>query len=445
MRNLRLSILLVFAWSVGIGCGRQSPSATPKNVILFVADGCGPASFTMARDYLRYKGTAMELALDSIQTGSVRTHASDSRVTDSAASATAYACGVKTYNGAIAVNDDLESIPTVLEGAEAKGMVTGLVATSRITHATPAAFSAHVPRRSMEAQIAAQQIRQGVEVLLGGGRNFYADEAAGGRRDDGRNIMDEAAGLGYTVVTDRNGFDAADATPLLGLFSGSHMDYEVDRDAAAQPTLAEMTIKAIELLRDASDEGFFLMVEASRIDHAGHANDLVAHLHDILAFNDAVAQALAFAAEDGETLVVSTSDHETGGMTLGRNINGRGIYAWHPEAIENTQGSYDQFQRTEGADPAVYFGLPDLKDTERADIAAATGWDQHAVLAEIISQRSLVAWTTNGHTGVDVGLYAYGPGRDHFFGNVDNTHIGLALAEVMNLDLSTITPKDAME
>ncbi|MEM6645577.1 MAG: alkaline phosphatase [Bacteroidota bacterium] len=445
MPHLRLPALLIFTLVAVTGCGAQSPSDTPKNVILFIADGCGPASFTMARDYLRYKGTATALALDSIQTGSVRTHASDSRVTDSAASATAYACGVKTYNGAIAVNDDLESIPTILEGAEAKGMVTGLVATSRITHATPASFSAHVPRRSMEAEIAAQQIRQGIEVLLGGGLNFYADEAGGGRRDDGRNIMNEAADLGYSVVTDRAGFDAADATPLLGLFSGSHMDYETDRDAAEQPSLAEMTIKAIELLNDESDEGFFLMVEASRIDHAGHANDLVAHLHDILAFNDAIAQALAFAADDGETLVVSTSDHETGGMTLGRNINGRGIYAWHPEAIENTQGSYDQFQRTEGADPAAYFGLTDLNEDELADIAAADGWDQHAVLGEIISRRSLVAWTTNGHTGVDVGLYAYGPGRDHFFGNVDNTHIGLALAKVMGLDLSTITPKDGME
>ncbi|GAB5520231.1 MAG: alkaline phosphatase [Rhodothermales bacterium] len=444
MQPLRLLAFALLAVGFGTGCIAQTSSTTPKNVILFITDGCGPASFTMARDYLRHKGTAMELAIDSIQTGGIRTHASDSRVTDSAASATAYACGVKTYNGAIAVNDNRESVPTILEGAEAKGMATGLVATSRITHATPASFSAHVPQRSMEAEIAAQQIRQGIDVILGGGTRFYLDEEAGGRRTDSRNLVGDAVDYGYTAVLDRAGFDAATTTPLLGLFSASHMDYEIDRDPAEQPSLAEMTMKAITLLEGASDEGFFLMVEASRIDHAAHANDLGAHLHDILAFNDAIAQALAFAAEDGETLIVSTSDHETGGVTLGRNINGRGIYAWNPEVFDAIQGSYDRY-RISGLDIDTFFGLSDLDETERASFDAATDSDRQGLTTEAISRRSLVAWTTNGHTGVDVGLYAYGPGSEHFIGNFDNTHVGLALAELMGLDFSTITPLDGTE
>ncbi|NBC19184.1 MAG: alkaline phosphatase, partial [Bacteroidetes bacterium] len=286
----------------------EATAESPRNIILFIADGCGPASYTMARDYRRYKGLDAP-GLDQYQTGSIRTFASNSRVTDSAAGATAFSAGVKTYNGAIAVDTLKRPVATILEAAEQRGKSTGLVATSRITHATPATFSAHVADRGEEAIIAEQQLGQGIEVLLGGGRGWFRGRADDGWRDDGRNLMDEAASQGYTVVQTKAAFDDVMAPPLLGLFTDSHMAYEIDRDPADEPSLAEMTTKAIDLLDDDRD-GFFLMVEGSRIDHAGHGNDAAAHLHDILAFQDAVQAALRFADADGETLVVVTSDHE---------------------------------------------------------------------------------------------------------------------------------------
>ncbi|MEX1055735.1 MAG: alkaline phosphatase, partial [Rhodothermales bacterium] len=217
---------------VNASCGSTSSvvSEGPKNVILFIADGAGPAQITMGRDYVKAMQGVIELSLDAHQTGSVRTSSSDSRVTDSAAGATAYSVGVKTYNGAIAVDRMKRPVTTVLEVAEGRGMATGMVATSRITHATPASFSSHVPDRGMESEIAAQQIVQGIEVIVGGGADYFLPAGEGGLREDGRNLLDEASDLDYDVVRDLTSFRSAGDVPVLALFSGSHMAYEVDRD-----------------------------------------------------------------------------------------------------------------------------------------------------------------------------------------------------------------------
>ena len=310
-------ILLFLVMLLGGGEGAQAQSPRPKNLILMIADGCGPASITMARDYARAVLGRDELALDAIQTGAVRTGSASSRVTDSAAGATAYACGVKTYNGAIAVDTAGRPLATLLEAAKARGMATGLVATSRITHATPAAFAAHVPQRAMESEIAAQMLAQRVDVLLGGGWSYFLPTAEGGRRQDGRNLLREAEAMGYQVVRTAADFRRGVRRPVLGLFGPDHLPYEIDRDPEEVPSLAEMTRAALELLADDPD-GFFLMVEGSRIDHAGHANDAAAHVREVLAYDEAVAVVLDFARRDGQTLVVSVADHETGGLSLGR-------------------------------------------------------------------------------------------------------------------------------
>ncbi len=437
------------------------PSETPRNVILFISDGCGPASFTLARDYLRYKEGREALALDAIQVGSVRTFATDSRVTDSAASATAYACGIKTYNGAIAVDEDRQAVATVLEAAEQRGMATGLVATSRITHATPAAFSAHVPSRNMETEIAVQQMAQNVDVLLGGGWGPFVPQDQDGWREDGRHLLDEAAAAGYTVLQDRAAFDAVMTAPVVGLFTRDHMAYEIDRDAAAEPSLAEMTQKAIDLLKG-NAEGFFLMVEGSRIDHAAHGNDLAAHLHDILAFDDAVAAALAFAEADGQTLILSTSDHETGGLTIGREVDGRSLYTWEPDVVDqitashgaiaaaiNAQGESAGLEPISADNMSVYAPIVaetieahtgiEISADEQALLASSTPQAANFVLAEIIARRAVIGWTTGGHTGVDVNVYAYGPGRELFLGNQDNAAIGQHIATLLNFDLQALT------
>ena len=298
----------------------------------------------MARDYLRTYEGVRALTFDSIQTGSVRTFSTSSRVTDSAAGATAFANGHKTYNGAIAVDTLKQPVATLLEAAHRRSMATGLVATSRITHAPPASFSAHVVERWMENEIAEQQIASGADVLLGGGkRHFVPSTVDGSRREDDHNLIVEAAADGYQIVESLDDLMEVRQGPVLGLFSMSHMDYEIDRDPAAQPSLAEMTEKRLELVSTDVD-GYFVMIEGSRIDHAGHGNDAAAHLNDILAYNEAVATALAHADRDGNTLVVSVSDHETGGLSLGRDIQKddgvEGVYAWRPEVLHRIQGSH---------------------------------------------------------------------------------------------------------
>lgn len=462
-----LPLLLLAASVPAAAQPAEDEAERPKNVILFVADGAGPASFTMARDFLRDQHGVESLALDSALVGAIRTFSTSSRVTDSAASATAFSAGVKTYNGAIAVDDEKRPVATVLEAAEKEGMATGLVATSRLTHATPAAFAAHVPNRSMEDEIADQMLKQGIEVLMGGGRRHFlpeegeapvaeqAPDAEHGRRKDGRNLMQEAKGEGYAVARTRDELMQAEATPLLGLFEKSHMAYALDRDAAQEPSLAEMTVKAIELLQD-DEDGFFLMVEASRIDHAGHDNDAAAHLGDLLAYDEAAAAALEFARENGQTLVVATSDHETGGLSLGRDVDGDGVYAWKPEVLARVKASHGPLVAAIEKHPLradsvfrALTGIEALSEGEQAMLQRAVAQtDSGAVVdagamrdaaSEIIARHAIVGWTTGGHTAVDVNVYAYGPGAGRFQGNRDNTHIGQALAQLLGFDLDALT------
>lgn len=407
------------------------PAERPRNVILFIADGFGPASATLGRGL---KGAP--LSFDPYLVGSVETSATDSRVTDSAASATAYSCGIKSYNGAIGVKPGGAPCETVLEAAEGRGMATGLVATSRITHATPASFASHVPQRSQEPEIAAQMAASGVDLLLGGGRPLFAD------RGDGRDLMAELADAGYAVAMDRAGFDAFDGLPAVALMADSHLDYEIDRDAAEQPSLAEMTQRAIELLAASSDgqaNGFFLMVEGSRIDHAAHGNDLVGHAYDILAFDAAVQEGLDFARRDGNTLIVSTADHETGGMTLGRD----GEYIWDPAPILQATASFEAIvERVRaGDDPVTVMadaaGVDALDEGVTDALRGAVESQDMGVIRDLynalVSEPAGIGWTTTGHTAVDVGLYAFGPGAEHFARAMPNDAVGRALFEALGL------------
>ncbi len=413
----------------------------PKNVILFIADGTGPATATMARDYGRAVLGRDGLALDEIVTGTVRTWASDSWITDSAAGATAYSAGVKTYNGAIGVDTLRQPVGTILEAAAAQGMATGLVATSRITHATPASFAAHVPSRSMENEIAEQIITRGVSVIFGGGRRHFLPESAEGVRTDGQDLLQALRKMDYQVISTFDEFQGSLRTPVAGLFTMSDMSYEIDRDPEAEPSLAEMTVKAIGLL-DADPNGFFLMVEGSRIDHAAHGNDAAAHVRELLAFDAAVAAALDYARRNGNTLVVSVSDHETGGLTLGRR--GR---SWNPAVLSRVRASHAPIvaELTSGAAAGDvlynYAGIDDLTDEEREMLAEAGTQSRrlNAALTQIISERAGVGWTTGSHTAVDVNLYAFGPGRDMLAGNLDNAEVGRRLATLLGLDLNAVT------
>jgi len=434
------------------------PSAQPTNVVYFITDGFGPASVTFAREYVQATTGRRSLAFDPYLVGALQTWATDSRVTDSAAGGTALATGHKTYNGAIAVDTTGRVLGTILEAAKARGMATGVVVTSRITHATPACFTAHVGSRAEEDEIARQQMRLAPDVLMGGGlRHFLPPDVPPGRRRDGFNLIDSLRAKGFTVATDRAGFDRATRAPFVGLFAADHMAYDVDRDAAREPSLEEMTEKALAMLQGRSPRGFFLMVEASRIDHAAHGNDAAAHLFDILAYERAFQAALDFQRTHPGTLVVATSDHETGGLTLGRNLDGVGRYYWHPEVFRSEQASYDvllpalrtaiQTDTTGAAALAVLanrMGLYNLSEAERADLVAALRRQPGRVqglVTEAIARRATIQWTTGGHTAVDVNVYAAGPGADRFRGNRPNDAMGRTVAQLLGLDLDALTTR----
>ncbi|MEM1043762.1 MAG: alkaline phosphatase [Bacteroidota bacterium] len=429
MPRLVVACLLLL---VAVPAGAQD-AERPQNLILLIPDGFGPASATLARTF-----SGAPLALDGILRGAVTTAATDSRVTDSAASATAYAAGVRTYNGAIGVDTLRRPVGTILEAAEARGMATGLVVTSRVTHATPASFAAHVPNRWMEEVIAVQLMEAGVEVLFGGGRRFFVPEAEGGARTDGRSLLAEMRAGSVTVVTDPAAFDAASTVPVVGLFADDHLDYEIDR--TDQPSLEAMTQRALGLL-SADPDGFFLMVEGSRIDHAGHSNDPVGHVHDILAFDRAVRAALAFAEADGQTLVVVASDHETGGLSLGRD----GVYAWHPARLRRATASADRLRRliAEGGDPLGVLREHAAVDSLTADEQTlfAEGTPSALTIGRLVSRRMRLGWTTKGHTGIDVGLYAFGPGSEPLVGVWTNDALGRRLAGALGLDLEAATAR----
>jgi alkaline phosphatase len=429
------------------GAALRAPhGGRPKNVILMIPDGFGTGSVTMARMALGRK-----LALDSFITGATDTRSSDNFVTDSAAAGTALAAGIRTYNGAISLDDDRQPVGTVLEAAKARGMRTGLVTTTRITHATPAVFAAHVPARSMEEEIAAQMLATGPDVMLGGGIEFFRPRPDGRRTDD-RDLLAEARTAGYTVLTEGRELAAAQGR-VLGLFSTSHLAYEVDRPGTGQPSLAEMTEKALALLDN--PRGFFVMVEGGRIDHAAHGNDAVGHLHDVVAYDDAVAAALAFAERDGQTLVISVADHECGGLSIGRD----GVYGYKPDVLLKAKASAEGMMLELGrrlgdarpdvasAEAVLLASAPfdALDDDERARLATAlqstSQWEPGQTMASLISARALIGWTTGGHTGEDVALHAAGPGSDRLVGHLENYEVPRHIADLLGLDLAAETAR----
>lgn len=305
---LRIVLCLLLA------AGTVFASLPTKNVILFIGDGLGPNQRIAARAY-----AGGSLAMDGEISTLITTHSANSQVTDSAAAGTALATGRKTNNGYISVSPSGEKLTTILELAQKKGMKTGLVATSTITHATPAAFAAHRQSRSDEQGVALDFLANKVDLLLGGGRKFFLPTGQGGRRTDGRNLIAEFQALGYTYVEDKSQLDRLSTLPALGLFAGDGFPFFIE-DNGSMPTMRELTRKALELLSQA-EEGFFVMIEGSHIDWACHENDPASTLYEIAAFDEAVAEALEFLAENPDTLIVVCADHETGGLILVENSN----------------------------------------------------------------------------------------------------------------------------
>lgn len=332
-------ILVVWLQHVQQSSGGQSlpppAPASKRNLIFMVSDGMGPASLSLTRSFRQWTQDIPindTLALDRHFWGTSRTRSSNSLVTDSAAGATAFSCGQKSYNGAISILPGFTPCGTVLEAAKRAGYHTGLVVTTDITDATPACFASHVNYRSQMDEIALHETGEGplghvVDLMLGGGRcHFLPNSSQGSCRQDDVHVAGIAQKKGWTYLDDRAGFDSLNAgenvdLPVLGLFASNDIPFELDRRNMADtyPSLSEMATTALRALEKAtkdSEKGFFLMIEGSRIDHAGHINDPAAQVREVLEYDKTFQIVLDFLEQsDVEGVVVSTSDHETGGLS----------------------------------------------------------------------------------------------------------------------------------
>ncbi|ACL64392.1 Alkaline phosphatase [Anaeromyxobacter dehalogenans 2CP-1] len=456
-----LAALAAGALALG-GCSSDSssspPPAPPRNVLFFLGDGMGMTTLTAARIYS--VGEDGALTIDALpETGFVKTYSNDAQVTDSAPSMAAYMTGVKANNEVISMSPDTRAfdaagvdylsgadsacppsgngapVTTLLELAKAAGRATGVVTTTRVTHATPAATYAHVCHRDAENTIAAQLVPgagfnaalgSGVDVVLGGGRRHFLPAAKGGARTDGRDLVAELKAAGWAYASTEAELDAAPAGGrLLGLFTGSHMAYDLDRDPAAQPSLAEMTGKALDVLTR-NPKGFFLMVEGGRIDHALHETTAKKALQDTVAFDHAIATALARMQQVDpglkNTLVVVTADHD---HTL--VLNGYARRTGPTTAAAPGVLGLVRNVLTGAPDPDVG-GLPYTVigfGNGESRPATRTALDDATVSASTYHQEAAVPMPAGGetHGGTDVFIGAAGLGAERFTGVIDNTAV----------------------
>ncbi|UAL49365.1 alkaline phosphatase [Sutcliffiella horikoshii] len=400
-----------------------------KNVIYMIPDGYNAG---YATNYRWYKGE--ESSFDQHVKGLIKTHSADTEVTDSAAAGTAMATGVKTNNGMVGVTPDGEEVDSILDAAEASKKSTGLVATSTITHATPAVFGASVASRSDESSIAPQYFDNGVDVILGGGRDYFLSKENGGKQPEG-DLIEQAKKNGYQYASNKEELKNAEGDKLLGLFAADAMSPEMHRDETNEPSLAEMTNTAIDTLSK-NKQGFFLMVEGSQIDWAGHAHDSAWAMTDSEAFDKAVEAALEFAEKDGNTLVVVAGDHETGGMSVGAN----GEYDLKMDVLENVTATGDKMadelnsEKSNVKEVVKKYTSLELTEGEVERIKKA---EKPAIaINEVVSDRALIGWTTTAHTGTDLPVYAYGPQSDKFSGLLDNTDLPKLMAEAMKINFN---------
>ncbi|ACM61806.1 alkaline phosphatase [Caldicellulosiruptor bescii] len=425
-----------------------------KNVILMIPDGMTIAHITLARWYQDGK----PLAMDELACGLVRTYSANNPITDSAPAATAYATGYKTQNRYLSIYPEIVSMPgvgqveekdfykpiiTILEAAKNLGKSTGLVFTCQFPHATPAAFASHTDNRNDYESIAEQMVYNHVDVVLGGGYK-YIDK---NQRKDKEDLAGYLKQNGIFVTT--NWHDAKNflGKKIWGLFAQDAMQYDFDRNGTGEPSLAEMTQKALQILSK-NRNGFFLMVEGSQIDWASHANDPVGVVSEVLAFDKAVKVALDFAKSRDDTAVIIAPDHTNGGMTLGigttsidsillnhflRYIREATRTAAVAEKILGNNRTDENIKKV----VSQYYGIDNLTQDEINAIKNAPQGRLNYVLGPIISKRSYIGWTSNEHTGEEVVLYAYHP-KDYIpRGVIENTEVCDYMAEILGIDLGS--------
>lgn len=337
-----LTVIIIAAYMLsGCSAGRMSGTATPgnkvKNIILFIGDGMGTAHV-----YAGMSVSSEPLILETFPySGFSTTWSADNYVTDSGAGGTAIAAGIKTRNGMIGTAPDSTAVTSILEIARSKGLATGVLSTSSVTHATPASFVAHNAGRGNYEDIAADFLKGTADVFIGGGEDHFRN------RKDGRDLAVDLKAQGYDVVYNMEDLKKSTSPKIAGLLAKVHMPQASD---GRMGTLAEMTRKAIEVL-SSDEDGFFLMVEGSMIDWGAHAKDFNYTASEVVDLDMAVRVAKEFAEQDRKTLVVVTADHETGGLTLtGGNRNQKKVVSSFIPSGDHTGVMVPIFSYGPGAD-----------------------------------------------------------------------------------------------
>ena len=444
---------------VGSGTSETPVATAPKNVLFFLGDGMGMTTMTAARIYK--VGEDGELTMDTLpETAFIKTFSKNSQVTDSAPSMAAYMTGVKMDNEVISMSPETTSydpatlkdfvtgadstcattngkpVTTLLELAKTAGMGTGVVSTTRITHATPAATYAHICHRDGENTIANQMVPggtgfnsalgDGIDVVMGGGLRHFLPKGTGSSRTDARDLVAEMKVKGYSYAASKSEFDKLPASgKLLGLFTASHMAYDLDRDPAKEPSLAEMTTRSMDQLKG-NPKGFFLMVEGGRIDHALHETTARKALQDTAAFDEAIKVALekmkVIDPTLKNTLIVVTADHD---HTLVLN----GYAARTGKTTDTNPGILGLMRKYEDSTLAldsggfpfttIGFGNGESRPIARTALTDALVFDKNYHQEAAI----LTPAGSETHGGADVFLGAIGKGADTFGGVLDNTAV----------------------
>jgi alkaline phosphatase len=465
LTTLAAGVLLACGAATLAGCAGappagQAPSQAAatdraRNIIFFLGDGMGINTLTAARIYA--VGEAGELTIDTLpESAFVKTYSNNAQVTDSAASMSAYMTGVKQNNGVISMSGDTNAIapaadggsrctngspvPTLLELAKARGMATGVVTTTSVTDATPAATYAHACHRKLQNQIAAALVPGGagyntalgggIDLVFGGGEQYFRPAAAGGKRTDGRDLLAELQAQGYRVAKDAAGLDAlAPGQAAIALFAQDDLAYDAERDPVRQPGLAEMTRKALSLLgRRNADQGFFLMVEGGLIDHALHATRAKRALQETAAFDAALKAAIdeAQKIDPGlkHTLIVATADHDHTLLINGYSPRSGKTTPANPGVLGLVRGLPDgKLKLDKDGAPYAILGFGTGEHRVQGSRASQAGLTDAIVSGDDYHQEAAVRMKSETHGGTDVYLGAAGQGAELFRGTIDNTRV----------------------
>jgi len=456
--------LLGAIFLVSAGCGTSDGEI--KNVIVLISDGTSVPVLTLSRWYQwGVLGGDARLAVDPYLSGLVKTHGSDSIIGDSAPTSSTYFNGYWSRAGFINTYPDqtpndiypvdpsraFQPLATVGEAMRImQGKSVGVVVTCEFPHATPADTMSHSSRRSDYASISSVMVHNGIDVMFGGGTNYLSDA---------QKEHLNSTGTGY-IANDLGAFRGYNGDRLWALFGDVMQPYDIDRDPEAVPSLAEMTAKALDML-SRNRKGFFLMVEGSKVDWAAHYHDVVSAVTEFLAFDAAVKAAIEFAKKDGNTLVLVLADHGTGGITFGGPKTNSNYERLPLEAligplrkIKLTPEGLAQKINADKIDPEnmeafieQYTGINDLTEDEiRAIISAGNYFANDipenerrrlpalaTIFRSIISSRTVIAFTTGGHTGEDVFLASYHPNGRIARGLLDGTEINKYLLAELGL------------